>query len=270
MLLFPLAPIATARDAPFTVTNGLPTAKLGRVRLYLSTKCSANDAPPRAQCSDDQDSAQVFGVDTPATGLEAGGHVVIDVSTLGYPRHTVRDLPAGGYCVQAELFPYTKFFRGDGANVTLPTSCVSPAGGDGAYGSPPGTLYSDVLNVLVEPGGRVGPVSVALTHEVQPAPSPGCSGKGADTEWIKTVSVESKLLSAFWGTPITLEACVLLPYGFAERPNATYPLLIAHGHYSSVFMPGGRFDDKPPTANLSGYDYVDQQYAYWLYRNCER
>ena len=57
--------------------------------------------------------------------------------------------------MQAELFRYSRFVRGDGANLTLPTTCVSPSGGDGAYGSPPGTLYSDVLNVVVEPGGQV-------------------------------------------------------------------------------------------------------------------
>ena len=43
--------------------------------------------------------------------------------------------------------------------------------------------------------------------------------------------------------------------------------MIAHGHYSATFNPGGRFDDTPPSANLSGYDRVDQQYAYWLYSN---
>lgn len=40
--------------------------------------------------------------------------------------------------------------------------------------------------------------------------------------------------------------------------------MIAHGHYSAIFNPGGRFDDTPPSANLSGYDYVDQQFAYWM------
>jgi len=124
--------------------------------------------------------------------------------------------------------------------------------------------------VLVEPGGTVGPVALTLAHEVPKARSPGCSGTGADTVWIKTVTVESALLTRFWGTPISLEACVLLPWGFHDHPTARYPLVIAHGHYSAVFTPGGRFDPTPPSAwpaNLSGYDLVDQQYAYKLYTN---
>lgn len=267
----PTPPSAAA--PPFTVS--LPSSHaapsvLGRVRLYIAPldACSPQaQAPPVALCSDDQDTAQIFGVDTPAAGLRRGESVAIDTTTPGYPRHTLGDLPAGGYCVQAELFRYTHYVRGDGANLTLPTSCVSPSGGDGSYGSPPGTLYSDAISVVVEPGGRVGPIRLDLSHEVAPAPSPGCSGKGADTQYVKTVRVSSALLSKFWGTPITLEACVLLPWGFDDHPNATYPLLIAHGHYSAIFNPGGRFDDTPPSANLSGYEYVDQQYAYWMYGN---
>lgn len=273
IMLWLCAPSAAA-SAPFTVhlPSSFPSATVGRVRLYLSSRCDAADPPPRAQCSDDQDTSQVFGIDTPEGGLLPGSHVSIDVTTSGYPRHRLKDIPAGSYCVQADLFRYRRYKRGDGANVTLPVSCVSDAGGDGAYGSPPGTLYSGVLKyVLVEPGGSVGPVAVHLQHEVPKVASPGCSGKGADTEWIKTVRVQSSLLSSFWGSPIMLEACVLLPMGFDDHPHARYPLLVAHGHYSATFQPGGRFDDTPPAEwrkrNLTGYAYIDQLYAYYLYTN---
>jgi len=271
--VFPAAVALAAATPPFTITLPASSHKpaLGRVRLYLSTKCDPARRPPRAQCSDDQETSQVFGVDTPPSGLLPGKSVFVDHSTPGYPRHALGNLPPGAYCVQAELFPYTQYVRGDGANVTLPTSCVSDAGGDGAYGSPVGTLFSDVVRyVLVEPGGTVGPVTLSLAHEVTPSPSPGCSGVGHDTEYIKTVRVESARLTAFWGTPMTLEACVLLPWKFHEHPTAKYPTLVAHGHYSAVFTPGGRFDPTPPSkwpANLTGYALVDQQYAYWLYTN---
>ena len=271
--LMMLAATFASAAPPFTVTlpsthAGAPV--LGRVRLYIAPidACKPKaPKPPLAMCSDDQDTAQVFGVDTPSVGLKPGESVVIDETTLGYPRHTMGDLPAGGFCVQAELFRYTNYVRGDGANVTLPTSCVSPSGGDGAYGSPPGTLFSDVAEVIIQPGGKLGPITLDLSHEVKPAPSPGCSGKGKDTQYIKTVTVKSALLTQFWGTEISLEACVLLPWGFDAHPTAKYPLLIAHGHYSAIFNPGGRFDDTPPSSNQTGYDYVDQQYAYWLYKN---
>ena len=241
---------------------------LGRVRLYLSTDCDEKSLPPRAQCSDDQSTSQVFGIDTPDTGLKPGEHVIVDDTTRGYPRHGIRKLPAGAYCVQAELVRYKRYKRGDGATVTLPASCVSNAGSDGAYASPAGTLFSDVLSyIVVEPGGGVGPVALSLDYEVPAAPSPGCSGKGGDTQYIKTVRAHSALLSSFWGQPMELEACVLLPWGFEAHPNAKYPLVVAHGHYSPIFQPGGRFDSHPPSRNQSGYAYVDQEYAYWLYRN---
>ena len=36
-------------------------------------------------------------------------------------------------------------------------------------------------------------------------------------------------LSAFWGRPVELEAQVLLPAGFDERPAARYPLVLQVG-----------------------------------------
>ena len=52
-------------------------------------------------------------------------------ATLGYPVWRMGDMPAGKYCAQADLFPYSVYHRGDGFNLTLPLSCVSDAGGDG-------------------------------------------------------------------------------------------------------------------------------------------
>jgi hypothetical protein len=134
---------------------------------------------------------------------------------------------------------------------------VSDGGGDGAYGSPPGTLYSPVGSVSFDPSST-DPIRLSLDHVVPRVKSPGCSGYGADTQYIKTVTKHSALLSAFWGRPISLEACVLLPLGFDEHPTARYPTLIAHGHYSAVFNPGGRFDPNPPTPNQTGYASRDR------------
>lgn len=95
---------------------------------------------------------------------------------------------------------------------------------------------------------------------------PGCSGLGHDTEWIKTVNVKSERLSAFWGTDMMLQACVLLPAGFDSHPNTSYPLILAHGHYSAVFNPGGRFDLRTMN-NLTGYAKYDQLAANWFANN---
>ena len=238
LFTFALASVNAAAPVNAAFTVSLPQAqtghKLGRVRVYLSKNCKPSDPPPRAQCSDNQETAQVFGVDTPSSGLAPGSHVVVTHSTLGYPRASLDAVPPGAYCAQADLFLYSHYTRGDGFNVTLPTSCVSDAGGDGAYGSPAGTLFSDIVSIHVGPAAGA-PIDLPLTHAVPQVDSPGCSGKGVDTEWIKTVRVPSARLSQFWGTPITLEACVLLPWGFDDHPTARYPLLIAHGHYSATF-----------------------------------
>ena len=213
---------ATPTSLRVTLPSSYKGPAVGRVRLFLSTSCEPNAAPPSAQCSDDQDTSQVFGVDTPPGGLLPGQSVVIDEKTLGYPRWSLGDVPSSKYCIQAELFKHTTYHLGSGRNLTLPTSCVSPGGGDGEYSSPPGTLFSPIQPLELGPSSSGLLADLKLTTEVPPATSPGCSGKGADTEYIKTVHVTSKLLSAFWGTPIKLEACVLLPWGFHDHPTAKW------------------------------------------------
>lgn len=258
----------------FQVSWVSQNATVGRVRLYL-TKANEREGgggcvgqQPRLSGSDMQDTAQIFGVDV-GVDVEVHGSsmsATITESTLGYPRHSLSNVPAGRYCIQAELFRYDVYRRGDGFNLTLPVSCVSNQGNDGGYDSPDGTLYSDVKAIVFDPS-LSDTISVSLGHEVEPKPSPGCTGYGPASSYIKTVNVRSALLSKFWGKDITLQACVLLPYGFHEHPNAKYPLLLAHGHYSAIFNPGGRFDPHPPTDNETGYDRVDQLYANWFYGN---
>eukprot|EP00971_Amphidinium_carterae_P312200 6205411-Amphidinium_carterae.1 len=159
-----------------------PTAALGRVRVYISTSCDT--AGPRTACSDDQATSQVFGVDTPGVagleqvsdaafeftpGLKPGESVLITDETLGYPRWSLTDLPASdSYCFQAELLPYTKYTRGDGAVLTLPTSCVSDGGKNGAYASPDGTLYSKPTAVAFDPEAS-GSIDLELTEQVPKA-----------------------------------------------------------------------------------------------------
>ena len=56
---------------------------------------------------------------------------------------------------------------------------------------------------------------ISLDNVTPPAVSPGCAGlgDGVDSDWIKTVRVESALLGDFWQRPVTLEACVLVRGG---------------------------------------------------------
>ena len=70
-----------------------------------------------------------------------------------------------------------------------------------------------------------------------------------------------------------LGACVLLPEGFDEHPNARYPLIINHGHFPRTF---GGFREEPPDPNLKpvyserfrieGYNRIVQEKAYEFYK----
>jgi hypothetical protein len=89
-----------------------------------------------------------------------------------------------------------------------------------------------------------------ILKNVIPAPkdnNPKCAGGGrANSKYIRTVRVKNDRLSTWWGRAIYLEACVLLPFGFdePEHKDAKYPLVVAHGHYSSEWNAGGRFAEK--------------------------
>src|SRR5207244_338662 len=63
------------------------------------------------------DSGPLFGVDV--NKLAADETAVIDESTFGAPVHSLRDIPAGDYFVQAILNIYTEFHRADGHRVWL-------------------------------------------------------------------------------------------------------------------------------------------------------
>jgi hypothetical protein len=52
-----------------------------------------------------------------------------------------------------------------------------------------------------------------------------------DTQWVKHIKLQSKLLSEFWGQPIFIGATVLLPKDYDKHPNARYPVIYDQGHF---------------------------------------
>ena len=255
----------------------------GRVRVYVS---ASNSTPPSEQSSDGLDTAQVYAVDVDAWA--PGAPVVVDgasggdaASPFGFPLRALSDLPpsppgGGPWFVQAELAVYVEYARAGLPAVALPTSCVSFGGANGEYAKPDGTLLSAVY--AYGGGGGGGDVELRLDRAVPPsrAASPGCAGlgDGVDSPWMKTVRLNSSLLGAFWGRAVKLEACVLVPYGFDDDPkeaakNASYPLVVAHGHYSPRWFAGGSWRETPPACDpaVDGYACVQEQYAWWLYTN---
>jgi hypothetical protein len=260
-LLFACLGVGTAQAATFSVTLAPEHAReplTGRVLLLLSVDPSKE---PRFQIQEGTGSQQVFGID--ASDWQGNGQLVFDSKALGYPRVSLADVPAGTYRVQALLHRYETFRRKDGHVVQLPMD----RGEGQAWSKAPGNLYSTVREIKFDPADQAS-IALVLDQMIAPIKPP------ADTEWVKHERIKSRLLSEFWGRPMYLGAHVLLPKGWAEHPQARYPLMINHGHFPEDF---DGFRPEPPDANLppdyndrfrlKGYNRLQQQLAHQLYQD---
>ena len=232
----------------------------GRVILMLS-KDEADDAPePRFQVAAGVEAIQVFGVDV--EGLGPGEAAVVDSGVFGYPVDSLAELPAGRYRAQALLHRYETFHRADGHVVKLPMD----RGEGQRWNRAPGNLYSEPRWVEVDPTAEAR-IELVLDRVIPPIEPP------ADTEHVKHITIRSELLSEFWGRDMHLGAHVLLPHGFADHPEARYPLAIFHGHFPADF---GGFRTEPPDPELECerserfgldcYNRIVEQEAYDFYR----
>eukprot|EP00931_Biecheleriopsis_adriatica_P106550 TRINITY_DN80986_c0_g1_i1.p1 TRINITY_DN80986_c0_g1~~TRINITY_DN80986_c0_g1_i1.p1 ORF type:complete len:634 (+),score=83.63 TRINITY_DN80986_c0_g1_i1:48-1904(+) len=233
----------------------------GRVRLHISTQ--PTESP----------SELVFGKDV--SNWKAHEAILFsegDSDIFGFPARDLTELWqrtsfGSTLFVQAELVVYDLYRREGLPPTWLPTSCVSKAGSDGQYALPDGTLLSQVTALQLQPEAEAHIVLDQKLPDSTPT-SPGCAGLGdaVDSAWIKTVRIKSPKLSSFWGRPVNLEACVLLPWGFHDHQEARYPLVVAHGHYSPQFTPGGTFQEREPTCDpMANYSCYGEHDAYKLF-----
>jgi hypothetical protein len=257
-LAFSLATTGAAFEIEVTVPAGLDDAHVnGRVILLISTD---SDTEPRFQARPGVDAIQIFGVDV--DDLLPGGTVRIDATVLGYPSQTLDDLPHGTYQVQAVLHRYETFHRSDGHTVKLPMD----RGEGQQWNKAPENLYSTPRELTVD-GNNDKIVHIELDHVIPPIEPP------TDTEYVRHVRIQSKLLSDFWGRPMYLGAHVLLPHGFEEHPDARYPLMISHGHFPHDL--GGFRTSQPdpdieceysPRFQVDCYNRIQQEEAYAFYK----
>ncbi|MEO8724609.1 MAG: esterase [Acidobacteriaceae bacterium] len=220
----------------------------GRMMLAIS---KAEKPEPRFAISEQEaESQQFFALDV--EGAKTGAPVVIDGGALGYPVRSLEQLPAGDYYVQAVLNIYETFHRADGHVVKLP-----PEMGEGQqWNRKPGNLYSKPEKVHVDPAAG-GVVRINLTEKIAPiAPKP-------DTKYVKHFSLQSKLLSQFWGRSMQLGAIVVLPEGFDEHPQAHYPVVVFQGHFPADFT----FRMEPPMPEMKGAERDAAEYSYKLYQD---
>lgn len=265
LFLFPLLVLVSCTDVQTSKTEFLVTVEEslqedisdGRLLLFIADN---NESEPRFQARDGYRSQQVYGIDVEK--WQAGETKAIGSGIFGYPVKCMSELPAGKYYVQALFHKYETFNLSSGHTVKLPMDR-----GEGQnMNRAPGNLYSEVIEVDFDPARKAQP-ELVLSEVIPPVTEP------EDTEFIKHIKIESKLLSEFWGRPMHLGAHVLLPAGFEDHPEARYPICIFHGHFPSDF---GGFRTEPPEVTddneyndrfgLTGYRQIQQQAAYDFYK----
>jgi Putative esterase len=187
----------------------------GRVYVMISNE---QDPEPRFQVGSWGSHPPFFGVDI--NQLKPGENAVIDGSTLGYPTHSLKDIPAGDYYVQALVNVYMEFHRSNGH--TLWAHMDQWEGQQ--FNRSPGNLYSKVERVHLDPATGFD-VKLTMTEVIPPVKVP------EDTAWVKHIKIQSKLLSRFWGCPVYLGAVVLLPREYGSHPESYYPVIYEQGHF---------------------------------------
>ncbi len=262
--LWAVVVLAACAASAQTVTVSFPVSASskpldGRVLLLLSNDTGPDGkTEPRMQINDSPRSQQVFGVTV--DGLKPGEAVTVGEEAAGYPHTSFKDMPPGDYTVQAVLNIYQTFHLATGKTVKL-----APDMGEGQHWNvKPGNLYSKPVKVHVGPGATVRVVMDQVIPPIAPI---------ADTKYVRHIRIQSKLLSAFWGTPMYLSAVVLVPEGFDEHPNAHFPEMVFEDHFVDGI---DDFRTEPPDPNLkpdyserfhlAGYNRIQQQEAYKNYQ----
>ena len=254
----PATPVAAAGGPIFEVQ--LPASyrdgpQDGRLLLILAPAEQSPTEEPRFLVNWDADAIPFFGLDVEA--WKPGSSRRIDDTAFGFPVRSLAAQPPRDYRVQAFLNRYDTFRLGDGRVLKLP-----PDRGEGQqWREKPGNLYSKPVLWRWRGAPAAGPLPrLSLTETIPPLPA------FKETPWVKYVRIRSERLSKFWGRDVHLGAFVTLPQGFADHPDARYPLVINHGHFPAA---PSNWRETPPDPDLqpdyskrfrlAGYNRIQQQ-----------
>jgi Putative esterase len=193
----------------------------GRVYVALSR---TNDRQTPIQQADPT-GVPLFGVNV--ENLAPGAAAVIGPDDFGHPVASLRDLPAGDYWVEPFVNVYTKFARADGHTVWLHMDQWEGQN----WRRSPGNLYGNPVQVHFDPASS-DPIRLVADQVIPPIDVP------ADTDTVKHIRIESRILTTWWGHPIYLGATIRLPDGYADHPDVKYPIVYSEGHFS-LNPPGG-------------------------------
>lgn len=180
----------------------ISSPKSGRLFVVMSPK---SQPEPRLSIGETGlDASPVFGRDV--SNFAPGVVGIIDQTCAAFPVESLARLPAGDYSLQA-LFD---------SNIDLRSV------------NAPGNLYSPPRKVHLDPS-RGETVKLELTEKVPDEQFP------PDTDYVKYVKIQSKLLTKFHERAMYLRAGVILPRGFEGDPAKRYPLRVHIGGYGEKF-----------------------------------
>lgn len=191
LTLLLLAPVFGSADIRFSVS--FPKAVFdgpfsGRVVVYLSKRSTNPMHGPNWFSPEPMYSAPFKSVG-PGSAM-----VVSDGNATVFPG-PISSLPAGEYKVQA---------------------VVDRNLGGRAIGESPGNLYSATTTVQLDPKSDQV-VTIVCDQTIQ-------EPKFVDTEAVKGIRMESKLLSAWYGRPTFMKAAVVLPEEYDKETNRKFPI----------------------------------------------
>ena len=227
--LFALA-VACAVAASGVVAQQPPAATGRGVRVEVSFPASVHAEPVNgrvyvmvSRTNDREPRLQIGRTGTPFFGrdvekLAPGQAAVIDVTDLGTPVLSLKDLPPGDYFMQGFVNIYSEFKRADGHTVWMHDDQWEGQ----HWNTSPGNLYSEPQRVHIDAATET--IKLSATNKVPAVQVP------ADTPRVKRFKVQSALLTKFWGRPIYLGATVLLPRDY-ESSTIRYPVLYRQGHF---------------------------------------
>jgi hypothetical protein len=231
----------------------------GRLLLMI-TKDSLKE--PRFQINDSNETGIIIGKNVQQ--WTPGQKELFNSSAQAYPIENLNQLKSGTYFVQALLHKYDTFNLSSGHTVQLPMDQ-----GEGQHWhTSPKNIYSKPIKIEFDKNSK-RPFEIVITEEIPPIEPV------EDSKYIKHVKIKSELLSNFWGTPMYLQANVLVPQGFNKESKTQYPLMVFHGHFPKTI---GGFRTTPPTApekdtifssrfGITGYKYIQEKEAYDFYKN---
>ena len=209
LTLFVPAAHAQRTDITFVVrpdaalSGKLP--KSGRLFVILSRR----DSPePRFGPGEAEEGAEpFFGKDI--AKWDSKKPLSLGSEAVGFPQINVDDVPTGKWYAQALYDSDTTF----------------------SYINAPGNAFGPPTEIDIQPGVRQT-FALALNQRIAPETVP------ADTDNVKYIRLQSRLLSKFWHRPMFLRAAVILPPGFSDTSAKRYPLRVNIGGYHTRYTDG--------------------------------